>query len=122
MKKIFVIIAVVAVAVMSAVSCKKAEDPAITSVKAGCVGDWTGEIESKTVTVTFSPSFKITTTGNFEAQITNWSVKSGSVWVELDNSPAKVMAIQINGVNMKVTTESADLKAVIPSSMTKLLQ
>lgn len=66
---------------MSAVSCNKSqpEDPAITSVKAGCVGDWTGEIESKSVTVTFSPSFKISTTGNFEAQITKWSVKSGAV-------------------------------------------
>jgi len=122
MKKLFVFIAIIAVAAMAAVSCNKQEDPAITKVKVACIGDWEGEVGEDWVTVTFSPTFKITTDGNFTAQITGWTVKSGTVWAELDNDAAKTVAIEISGVKMKLTTNNAELAKVLPTELSKMLE
>lgn len=125
MKKLFVIVAIIAAAAVCAISCKKSDptvDPDIAKVKTGCVGDWKGTIGDKDVTVTFTADGKITTTGNFSATITNWYKKNGSVAVDLDNSSAKSMMIQISGVNMTITSNNAEINAAIPSSLKKLLK
>lgn len=123
MKKLFAIVAVIAAAAVCVISCnKQPEDPAITSVKNGCVGDWKGTVGGNEVIVTFTAAGKITTTGNFSATITNWYMKNGSVCVDLDNSSAKSMMIAVNGVNMTITSNSAEINAALPGSLTKLLR
>ena len=125
MKKLFVIIAIIAAAAVCAISCNKQDptvDPDIAKVQSGCVGNWKGTIGDKEITVTFSADGKITTTGNFSATITKWYKKNGSVCVDLDNDSAKSMMIAVNGVNMTITSNSADINAAIPSSLKKMLQ
>ena len=60
MKKNIVILAVIAAAAMTAISCQKQEDPAITNIKKACVGTWVGEIDGDEIEVTFTSAGKIT--------------------------------------------------------------
>jgi len=117
MKKLFVILAVIAVAALTVTSCKKDEDPAITAMKKACVGTWEGKIGDKTVDVTFTSEGKISTTGNFSATITRWHMNGKNVCFDLDNDSAKSAIIDVKGTNMYLTTNNADLSKKLPSSL-----
>ena len=115
MKKLFVILAVIAVAALTAASCKKQEDPAITNIKKACVGSWIGEIGDAEIEVTFTAAGKITCTpNNFAATITNWFMNGKNVCIELDNNTAKTVIIDVKGTNMYLTTNDAILSQNLP--------
>ena len=118
MKKLFVILAVIAVAALTVTSCKKDEDPAISKVKKECVGTWAGTLSGNTVNVVITSAFKITC-GNFEASITNWYMKNGSVCVDLNNG--KSMMISTNGNQMTITSNDAAISSSLPSSLTRVV-
>lgn len=105
---------------MTVVSCNKQEDPAIVSAKAAIVGTWRGPLLGEDVTVTISPDFKISATNNYTAQITKWYMDNGKVKVELNNSSALGMIVDITGVKMKLTYNSTDIK--LPTSLDKMVQ
>lgn len=105
---------------MAVVSCNKQDDPAVVSAKAAIVGTWEGPLLGEVVSVTISPDFKISSTNNYTAQITKWYMDNGKVKVELNNSSALGMIVEINGVKMKLTYNSADIK--LPTSMDKMLK
>ena len=103
MKKNIVILAVIAAAAMTAISCQKQEDPAITNIKKACVGTWVGEIDGDEIEVTFTSAGKITCTpNNFSATITNWHMNGKNV------------CIDIKGTNMYLTTNNAVLSKNLP--------
>lgn len=125
MKKVLVFLAIIAAVVVTTVSCNKKspEEIAIEQVQKACVGDWTGTLPlGQQVNVTITPNFKITTTGNFSAQIANWYYKSGAVWVELNDPNHTAMSIEVFGVKMKITSNSLDIIAALPSELNKLLK
>ncbi len=118
MKKLFVILAVIAVAALTATSCKKQEDPAITNIKKACVGTWVGEINDVEIEVTFTSAGKITCTpNNFTATITDWFMKGNNVCIELDNNAAKTVIIDVKGTNMYLTTNDAILSKNLPGQL-----
>jgi len=118
MKKIFVILAVIAAATLTATSCKKQEDPAITNIKKACVGTWKGDIDDVEIKVTFTADGKISCTpNNFSATITNWYMSGKNVCVELDNNAAKSMIIDVKGTNMYLTTNNAELSKNLPGTL-----
>lgn len=115
MKKLFVILAVIAVAALTATSCKKQEDPAITNIKKACVGSWIGEINDVEIEVTFTSAGKITCTpNNFAATITDWFMSGKNVCIELDNNASKTVIIDVKGTNMYLTTNDAILSKNLP--------
>lgn len=120
MKKLLLLAAFIAVAAVAVVSCKKQEDPAVTSAKSAIVGTWRGSLLGEDIIVTISSDYKISGTNNYSAQITKWYMDNGKVKVELDNSSALGMIVEINGVKMKLTYNSSDIK--IPTSMEKMLK
>ena len=116
MKKLFVLLAVIAVAAVTVSSCKKAEDPAITNIKNACVGTWVGEIDGNEIEVTFTSAGKITCTpNNFAATITNWYMSGKNVCIDLDNDTAKSLIIDVKGTNMYLITNNAVLSKNLPS-------
>lgn len=118
MKKIFVILAVIAVAALTASSCKKQEDPAITNIKKACVGTWIGDIDDDEIEVTFTAAGKITCTpNNFAATITEWFMNGKNVCIELDNNAAKTVIIDVKGTNMYLTTNDAILSKNLPGEL-----
>lgn len=118
MKKLFVILAVIAAAALTAISCNKQEDPAITSIKKACVGTWVGEIGENEIEVTFTAAGNITCSpNNFAAVITDWFMKGNNVCIELDNNAAKTVIIDVKGTNMTLTTNDAILSANLPGTL-----
>lgn len=118
MKKIFVILAVIAVAALTASSCKKQEDPAITNIKKACVGTWIGDIGDVETEVTFTAAGKISCTpNNFAATITNWFMNGKNVCIELDNNASKTVIIDVKGTNMYLTTNDAILSKNLPGQL-----
>ena len=116
MKKLFVLLAVIAVAAVTVSSCKKSEDPAITNIKKACVGTWVGEISGTEIEVTFTSAGKISCTpNNFAATITNWYMNGKNVCIDLDNDTAKSLIIDVKGTNMYLTTNNAVLSQNLPS-------
>ena len=125
MKKILVFLSIIALAAVTFVSCQKKTpaELAIEQVQKACVGTWSGQLPlGKQVEVTFSSDFKITTTGNFAAQIVNWYYQDGAVWVELNDSDHTNMNIVITGVKMYITSNSLTIYASLPSELSKLLK
>ena len=125
MKKILVFLSIIALAAVTFVSCQKKTpaELAIEQVQKACVGTWSGTLPlGQQVNVTFSSDFKITTTGNFAAQIVNWYYADGSVWVELNDPDHTKMSIVINGVKMYLTSNSLTIYASLPSELSKLLK
>lgn len=120
MKKLLLLAAFIAVAAVAVVSCNKQDDPAVVSAKAAIVGTWEGPLLGEVVSVTISPDFKISSTNNYTAQITKWYMDNGKVKVELNNSSALGMIVDITGVKMKLIYNSADIK--LPTSMDKMLK
>lgn len=118
MKKIIVILAVIAAAALTATSCKKQEDPAITAIKNACVGTWIGEIGENQIEVTITAAGSITCSpNNFAAFITDWFMKGKDVCIELDNNAAKTVIIDVKGTNMYLTTNDAILSANLPGTL-----
>ena len=110
MKKVLVIFAAIALLAMSAISCTK--DPSsseIDRIKKECQGQWKGNMSDllggKEVTVTFSGN-KVSTTGNFSANITKWFEVNGLVYGELDDEMKSSLGIAINGNTMHLTSNS----------------
>ena len=124
MKRLIIILAIMAAAVVTVVSCHKQtpEELAIEQVQKGCIGNWTGTLLGTKVDVTITSDFKITTTNNFSAKIVNWYYHSGAVWAELNDPNHSAMAITITGVKMQITSNSLDIIAALPLELSKLLQ
>ncbi len=124
MKRILMLLAVVAVAVFASVSCKKSDPQAdeIARVKAAVVGDWTGNLSllagGEEVTVTFTEK-KITTTGNLTVNIVRWFVIDNSVYVELDDEMKTKMLIAVNGAKLHLEGDSTFFFMNFPSDLTK---
>lgn len=118
MKKLFFILAVIAAATVTVVSCKKQEDPAITKIKNDCVGTWQGTIGDKTIDVTFTSAGKISCTpNNFSASITKWYMKGNNVCIDLDNDSSMSVIINVVGVNMTLSTNNAILSQNLPGTL-----
>jgi hypothetical protein len=118
MKKVLVLLTAIAVAAITVASCKKAEDPAIINIKDACVGTWVGSIGETEIEVTFTSAGKISCTpNNFSATITKWYMSGKNVCVELDNSTAKSMIIDVKGTNMYLTTNNAELSKNLPGTL-----
>ena len=123
MKKILVFLSIIALAAVTFVSCQKKTpaELAIEQVQKACIGTWTGTVpHGNQVEVTFSPDFKITTTGNFSAQIVSWDYQNGTVYAELNDHTN--MAIAVSGVKMYITSNSLTVYASLPSELSKLLK
>ena len=125
MKKILVFLSIIALAAVTFVGCQKKTpaELAIEQVQKACVGTWTGTLPlGQQVSVTFSSDFKITTTGNFSAQIVNWYYQDGAVWVELNDPDHTNMSIYVSGVKMMITSNSLAIYTTLPSELSKLLK
>lgn len=124
MKKILMILAVVAVAVFTSVSCKKTDPQGdeVARVKAAAMGDWTGTLSilagGGEVTVTFTET-KITTTGDLTVNITRWYAIDKDVYVKLDDEMKTDMKIEVNGAQMNLAGNSTFFLMNFPSTLAK---
>jgi len=124
-KAIFAAIAVAAVALMAA-SCSKTDtgnnDAEVNRVKKAAVGTWTGKMSEmfggKTVEVTFTET-KVSTTGNFTANIKSWNWSGSKVYVTLDDEMGSNMYVEVSGSTMKLSGDSTTILANFPSTLTK---
>ncbi len=124
-KAIFAAIAVAAVALM-ATSCYKSDtgnnDAEVNRVKKAAVGTWTGKMSElfggKTVEVTFTET-KVSTTGNFTANIKSWNWSGSKVYVTLDDEMGSNMYVEVSGSTMKLSGDSTTILANFPSTLTK---
>lgn len=124
-KAIFAAIAVAAVALM-ATSCYKTDtgnnDAEVNRVKKAAVGTWTGKMSEmfggKTVEVTFTET-KVSTTGNFTANIKSWNWSGSKVYVTLDDEMGSNMYVEVSGSTMKLSGDSTAILANFPSTLTK---
>lgn len=124
-KAIFAAIAVAAVALMAA-SCYKSDtgnnDAEVNRVKKAAVGTWTGKMSElfggKTVEVTFTET-KVSTTGNFTANIKSWNWSGSKVYVTLDDEMGSNMYVEVSGSTMKLSGDSTAILANFPSTLTK---
>jgi hypothetical protein len=124
-KAIFAAIAVAAVALL-ATSCNKTDtgnnDAEINRVKKAAVGTWTGQMSEllggKTIEVTFTES-KVSTTGNFSANITAWKWSGTKVYVTLDDTMKSNMYVEVSGNTMKLSGDSTTILGNFPSTLTK---
>lgn len=124
-KAIFAAIAVAAVALLAA-SCSKTDtgnnDAEVNRVKKAAVGTWTGKMSElfggKTVEVTFTET-KVSTTGNFTANIKSWNWSGSKVYVTLDDEMGSNMYVEVSGSTMKLSGDSTTILANFPSTLTK---
>ena len=124
-KAIFAAIAVAAVALFAA-SCSKTDtgnnDAEVNRVKKAAVGTWTGKMNElfggETVEVTFTET-KVSTTGNFTANIKSWNWSGEKVYVTLDDEMGSSMYVEVSGNTMKLSGNSTTILANFPSTLTK---
>lgn len=125
-KAIFAAIAVAAVALFAA-SCTKTTDTGkndaeVNRVKKAAVGTWTGKMSEllggKTVEVTFTET-KVSTTGNFSANIKSWNWSGSKVYVTLDDEMGSNMYVEVSGSTMNLSGDSTTILANFPSTLTK---
>ena len=124
-KAIFAAIAVAAVALLAA-SCSKTDtgnnDAEVNRVKKAAVGTWTGKMSEpfggKTVEVTFTET-KVSTTGNFTANIKSWNWSGSKVYVTLDDEMGSNMYVEVSGSTMNLSGDSTAILANFPSTLTK---
>ena len=125
MKRVLIILALIAVAAVTAVCCHKQtpEELAIEKVQRGCIGEWTGTLPlGQQVNVSISPDFKITTTGNFSAQVFSWFYKSGTVWAELNDTNHTAISIAVSEAKMIITSNDAFIYLSLPPELNKLFK
>lgn len=124
-KAIFAALAVAAVALLAA-SCSKTDtgknDAEVNRVKKAAVGTWTGKLSEmfggKTVEVTFTET-KVSTTGNFTANIKSWNWSGSKVYVTLDDEMGSNMYVEVSGSTMNLSGDSTTILANFPSTLTK---
>lgn len=124
-KAIIAAIAVAAVALL-AVSCSKTDtgknDAEVNRVKKAAVGTWVGKMSElfggKTVEVTFTET-KVSTTGNFSANIKSWNWSGTKVYVTLDDTMGSNMYVEVSGSTMTLSGDSTTILANFPSTLTK---
>lgn len=125
-KAIFAAIAVAAVALFAA-SCTKTTDTGkndaeVNRVKTAAVGTWTGKLSElfggETVEVTFTET-KVSTTGNFTANIKSWNWSGSKVYVTLDDKMGSNMYVEVSGSTMNLSGDSTTILANFPSTLTK---
>ncbi len=125
-KAIFAAIAVAAVALFAA-SCTKTTDTGkndaeVNRVKKAAVGTWTGKMSElfggETVEVTFTET-KVSTTGNFTANIKSWNWSGSKVYVTLDDKMGSNMYVEVSGSTMNLSGDSTTILANFPSTLTK---
>ena len=124
-KAIFAAIAVAAVALFAS-ACSNTDtgknDAEIERVKKAAAGTWVGQMSEtfggKTIEVTFTAS-KVSTTGNFSANIKSWNWSGSKVYVTLDDEMGSNMYVEVNGNTMKLSGDSTTIFANFPTNLTK---
>ncbi len=85
-------------------------------------GTWVGQMSElfggKTIEVTFTAS-KVSTTGNFSANIKSWNWRGSRVYVTLDDEMGSNMYVEVNGTTMKLSGDSTTILANFPTNLTK---